>query len=291
MSAGPSSSHWWPPAFPSHSSSARLVLQPGFLCSRRGVRSLRPQLPRRPDRRGWGSAAAPGFVTSPQPSPREDPYAVLGVSRQASAAEIKAAYRALVKRHHPDAGGDEVTIVALNAAWEVLGDGERRRAHDRRGTTAAGTAAGAAPAAPGPAARRRGAAGDAQLLLWLEQVYAPIDRLLAQVINPFPAQLRALAADPYDDALMDAFCAFLSQSQAKLARVEALYRSRATPASARGFGLSLYHCLSQVQDALGELERYTQGYVDSYLRDGREMLREASQRRRRLQQERRRLEL
>ena len=46
-----------------------------------------------------------------------------------------------------------------------------------------------------------------------------------------------------------------------------------------------------MQDALSELERYPMGYVDSYLRDGREMLREAKQRRTRLQEERRRLEL
>jgi molecular chaperone DnaJ len=46
-----------------------------------------------------------------------------------------------------------------------------------------------------------------------------------------------------------------------------------------------------VQDALTELERYTMGYVDGYLRDGREMLREAKQRRTRLQEERRRLEI
>ena len=221
-----------------------------------------------------------------------DPYQVLGLAASASAAEIKAAYRALVKQHHPDAGGDEHQILELNAAWEVLGDADRRADYDR--THAPVVAGVARSAAVGRAARRataQASAGDAQLLAWLQQVYAPIDRLLAQVINPFPAQLRALSADPYDDQLMEAFCAFLEQSQARMQKVETLYRSMATPASAKGFSLSVYHCLSQVQDALAELERYTMGYVDSYLRDGREMLREAKQRRTRLQEERRRLEI
>ena len=65
----------------------------------------------------------------------------------------------------------------------------------------------------------------------------------------------------------------------------------ACPSSAKGFGLSLYHCLSQVEDALAELERYTLGYVDSYLHDGREMLREAKRRRSLMKEERRRLDL
>jgi len=39
--------------------------------------------------------------------------------------------------------------------------------------------------------------------------------------------------------------------------------------------LDLYHCFSQVKDALSELDRYTQGYVDDYLFDGKEMIKEA----------------
>ena len=233
-----------------------------------------------------------------------NPYAELGVTAQATQAELKAAYRRLVKQHHPDAGGDPERILALNAAWELVGDAERRRQFDRNH---AGGYSGLQADAVAEARRRgarnarasraasaasgQGAAADDALVHWLQTVYAPVDRQLGQVINPFPAQLRALSADPYDDTLMEAFCTYIETSQHKLEKVKQLYQSLPVPASARGFGLSLYHCLSEVEDAINELERYTMGYVDSYLHDGREMLREAKQRRQRLQQERRRLEI
>ncbi len=227
-----------------------------------------------------------------------DPYRVLGVPPAATAAEIKAAYRALVKQHHPDAGGDARTILELNAAWEVLGDVERRRSHDLRhhdhrhqpvaptGSREPGVGVKRARAQAG-----RSAASDAELQQWLQQVHAPIDRLLAQVINPFPAQLKALSADPYDDSLMQAFCTFLEQGQVRLGKVESLYQSQPCPAGSQAFALDLYHCLSLVKDALAELERYTMGYVDSYLHDGRELLRQARLRRQSLQAQRRDLGL
>ncbi len=223
-----------------------------------------------------------------------DPYRVLGVPPAATAAEIKAAYRALVKQHHPDAGGDARTILELNAAWEVLGDVERRRSHDflhldhsHQPVAPTGSREPGVEMKRARAQSGRSAASDAELQLWLQQVHAPIDRLLAQVINPFPAQLKALSADPYDDRLMEAFCTFLEQGRVRLDKVESLYQSQPCPAGSQVFALDLYHCLSLVKDALAELERYTMGYVDSYLHDGRELLRQARSLRQGLQSQRR----
>ena len=233
----------------------------------------------------------------PHSSLTADPYRVLGVLPQASGAEIKAAYRSLVKQHHPDAGGDATTILALNAAWEVLGDPERRAAFDRRSSGAGfdggapGGPAGGAAASAGSGTKhprsKGGTADHAALELWLTSVYAPIDRALAQVINPFAAQLKQLSADPYDDQLMELFCTYLEQSQQKMLKVEALYRSAMAPLLAKDFSLQLYHCFAQVKDALVDLDRYTMGYVDSYLRDGRELMREAKRLRTALHQAKR----
>ena len=70
-----------------------------------------------------------------------DPYEVLGVARDASADEIKKAYRRLAREHHPDAnhggkaGVAEAEFKAVVAAYEVLSDPERRDRFDRYGHT------------------------------------------------------------------------------------------------------------------------------------------------------------
>jgi DnaJ-class molecular chaperone len=64
-----------------------------------------------------------------------DPYDVLGVSKGASAAEIKNAFRKQAKRLHPDANKHDPRAAArfaeLNAAYEILGEESKRRAYDR----------------------------------------------------------------------------------------------------------------------------------------------------------------
>jgi len=61
----------------------------------------------------------------------------------------------------------------------------------------------------------------------------------------------------------------------KIEKVEEIYNKKLVPKSISNLGLDLYHCFSQVKDALSELDRYTQGYVDNYLFDGKEMIKEA----------------
>ena len=64
-------------------------------------------------------------------------YDTLGVPRDASADAIKQAYRRRSAQAHPDKVGDAEEMSAINRAYEVLGDAERRAEYDRTGIDAA----------------------------------------------------------------------------------------------------------------------------------------------------------
>jgi molecular chaperone DnaJ len=80
----------------------------------------------------------------------KDYYAILGVSDTATAKEIKTAYRKLSRQYHPDANaGDasaEERFKEISAAYDVVGDEERRKEYDevrRMGPVGAGFGGGA----------------------------------------------------------------------------------------------------------------------------------------------------
>lgn len=73
----------------------------------------------------------------------KDYYAILGVSKNASADEIKKAYRKLAHEFHPDKAGrdsktkehSEKKFKEINEAYQVLSDSEKRKQYDQFGTT------------------------------------------------------------------------------------------------------------------------------------------------------------
>jgi curved DNA-binding protein CbpA len=64
---------------------------------------------------------------------RFDPYKILSVPRSATAAAIKAAYRAAVQSAHPDRGGDPENFIRIVKAFDLLSDPEARRLYDETG--------------------------------------------------------------------------------------------------------------------------------------------------------------
>ena len=80
-------------------------------------------------------------------------YDVLGVRPDADPAELRRAYLALARTHHPDRrGGDPARMRAINDAWATLGDPDRRRSYDvtlTGGTARPGSAAWTARSAGG----------------------------------------------------------------------------------------------------------------------------------------------
>lgn len=62
-----------------------------------------------------------------------DYYEVLGVSKGASEADIKKAYRKKAHQLHPDKGGDKAKFQEINEAYQVLGDRNKRAQYDQFG--------------------------------------------------------------------------------------------------------------------------------------------------------------
>src|SRR3989344_749723 len=73
---------------------------------------------------------------------KRDYYEVLGVSKSASADELKKAYRRLAIQYHPDKeGGDEAKFKEVNEAYEILKDPSKRQRYDQFGHAGVGTSA------------------------------------------------------------------------------------------------------------------------------------------------------
>lgn len=223
-----------------------------------------------------------------------DHYRILEVSPTATQAEIKQAYRRLAKLFHPDSNlytSNHDQIAQVNAAYEVLGDPQNRRSYDQQRLQGARVAVDAWDWNQSAATRQeraaaaqahyrqqqhRGQQADAQLELWLHQVYSPVTRLIQQILKPLQAQLNELAADPFDDELMADFQDYLDDCHDRLSQAERLFRSVPNPPAIASVAAHLYYCLDQIGDGIEQLEFFTTNYDDYYLHTGQELFRIAN---------------
>ena len=204
-------------------------------------------------------------------------YEELGLKKNATKSEIKSSYRSLVKKHHPDAGGEKERFLAIQNAWETLNDPIKKDQYDRSFLSSSSTFDSLDEnwEKKFNSKKNNSLIKDKEVESWINEIYTPINRLINQIIKPLNNEIKELSADPYDDQLMENFCDYINLSQKKIEKVDKIYNKKLVPKSISALGLDLYHCFSQVKDALSEFDRYTQGYVDDYLFDGKEMIKEA----------------
>ncbi len=210
-------------------------------------------------------------------------YDTLQVLPDATSGEIKQAYRRLVKQFHPDrnrANGDREQIIRINAAYEILKDTANRRSYDRQlnASKVHSSPFNSQPNSPKSdrPSRKRGAQADEQVQKWLQQVYQPVNRLLDNILNSLDEQIDELAADPFDDELLEGFQDYLKNCRDFLKEAQSIFRSMPNPPIVASAAAHLYYCLNHLADGLDELNYFPLNYDDRYLHVGQELFRIAA---------------
>jgi len=211
-------------------------------------------------------------------------YNILKVTPTATQAEIKQAYRRLVKLFHPDTN-QEITgheqIIRINAAYEVLGDPQQRHSYDQLLNYNSQL--------PRQGDRQRyrkpetGRDADKQLEEWLTKIYKPVNRMLKSILTPLKKEIDKLSADPFDDELLEAFQNYLETCRTFLQKAQSLFRSQPNPPNLAGVAAHFYYCINHVSDGIEELEMFTLNYDERYLHTGQELFKIAAKLRREAQ--------
>ncbi|MGD1052971.1 MAG: DnaJ C-terminal domain-containing protein [Candidatus Dormibacteria bacterium] len=151
----------------------------------------------------------------------KDYYATLGVPRTATEKEIKAAFRKLARKHHPDVNqgskDSEAKFKELTEAYEVLGDPEKRKTYDDLGSHPQGYEAFTGAGRPGA----RGAAGGPQVEY--------------RTVSPDDLEsLFGTAANPFSDFFHDVFGRGAAAARGATGAGTGRVRHPATPTPQRG---------------------------------------------------------
>jgi molecular chaperone DnaJ len=210
-------------------------------------------------------------------------YQTLEVHSQATQQEIKQAYRRLVKLFHPDTQtetADRDKIIQINTAYEVLSNPRSRRSYDLGLLSEQSDRCSVSREQRTARVQREyqryrqtGRAEDLHHQRWLEEVYVPINRLIAKILNPLNAEIESLAGDPFDDELMTTFQSYLEHCRQYLQLAQQTFASQPNPSKLAEVAVNLYYCLNQIDDGIKELDWFVLNYDDRHLHTGQEIFR------------------
>ena len=209
-------------------------------------------------------------------------YQTLQIDSQATQEEIKQAYRRLAKQFHPDSQQKTKNcdrIVALNAAYEVLGDRKSRRIYDRQQQLGQNNDFFVTRQTRNAAAHKqyqqRRASTNPEITYhqWLREIYHPIDSLAIKILKPLSSEIEKLSADPFDDDLMEDFGNYLDSCNNYWQQAQQKLASKPNPPQLARVAADLYYCLNHIGDGIKELQWFTMNYNDRYLHTGQEIFR------------------
>lgn len=192
-------------------------------------------------------------------------YQILGLRTDASPADIKRAYREIVKKHHPDLGQhhkseddlaqDTEEMLLINEAYETLKDKKKRSAYDVR----IGVTVSIKPF------KMEAHNEDQARAVFLAKVFHPSRLAIGKVLSNYSKQIKILSADPYDDELLDQFQEYLDEFEAALRKSSNLFSKNQTPTTLEPAALMMRHCIAQASDALDDMRRFCQNYNYDHL--------------------------
>jgi len=210
-------------------------------------------------------------------------YQTLKISYNAAPADVKRAYRGLVKVYHPDCNhhlDNHDAIASINLAYEVLSNPQSRANYDRT----LGLKRNLSPTQSqthnqkrSPTKRETHLNEDQKLDRWAKQVYEPIMEMLEVILDSLDEQIDDLSDDPFDDGLMEDFEDYIDECRGSYAKAQIFFRAFPNPASAAGIASYLYHCLNAIADGIEELNYFTMNFDDRHLHTGQELWRRAEE--------------
>jgi molecular chaperone DnaJ len=200
-------------------------------------------------------------------SRRKNHYQLLAVEPDATASEIKRAYRELAKTYHPDLGHvtksqaqknhEHEHMMRLNEAYQVLIDKKKRAIYDSQ----IGITKVRVTYVQVSTALEEDAAHES----YLREIYYPSRQAMNRVLGLYKAQLRELSQDIYDASLLETFEEYVNRLEDVLLGCSKSYSSRPVPESLMAAVNMMRHALGQASDGLDELKNFCQNFDYDHL--------------------------